>query len=68
MLSKVIEARHEAPCPSCGTRIYEGDPIVHDDEADGWVHAGRCGSGGVLDEPKNPLCRSCWVYHAGPCE
>lgn len=66
-MPQAIEAKFAGACPGCGTRINEGDKIVYDDDADGWVHATKCADG-LLDEPSNPLCTSCWIHHAGECD
>ncbi len=61
-------ARHDGTCPACTAPIREGDQIVHDDIGR-WVHAGGCSDGDDMPDspPTNPLCRSCWTYHAGEC-
>ena len=35
---KAVEATHGGRCPMCQDRIHEGEWIVYDKEAFGWVH------------------------------
>ena len=58
----MVEATFDGLCFVCERRVFEGDWIVAGES--GWVHAG-CRE--VVPVPRNPLCRSCWVHHAGEC-
>lgn len=51
-------ARHTSTCDACSRPIRPGQTIVPSDGL--WVHA-DCGT------PTNPLCRRCWLHHAGDC-
>lgn len=62
-----FNAKYEGTCalPSCEKRrvIEIGDVLEYVDDE---LYHSRCG-GRVMRGETEPLCPTCWLYHAGPC-
>jgi hypothetical protein len=51
-------ARYASACSECGTRIHIGDPIVHSDDHDAYIHA-SCDS--ATPEQAETVCPKCFL-------